>query len=54
MSFIHFMDKNNYINPNSRFKTKLKSLFDKYPKTDKGTMGFPIDWEKEPLWAEEP
>ena len=41
------------INPNSRVKTKLKSLFDKYPKTDKGTMGFPLHWEKEPLWATE-
>lgn len=39
-----------HINPKSCFKSKLKDLLSKYPKTDKGTMGFPLNWENEPLW----
>lgn len=48
LSMIYFLIKQ--INPNSSFKNKLKNLISKYPKTDKGAMGFPLDWEKEPLW----
>ncbi len=40
----------NIINPKHSFKQKLSSLFSKYPNIDKAAMGFPADWQKEPLW----
>jgi hypothetical protein len=41
----------NIINPGHSFKQKLGVLFSKYPCIDKSTMGFPINWQKEPLWT---
>lgn len=33
------------------FKTKLKNLLDKYPSVDVTAMGFPQNWQDEPLWS---
>ena len=40
----------NTVNPKHSFKQKLCDLFAKYPNVDKAAMGFPADWENEPLW----
>jgi len=40
----------NIINPQHSFKQKLNLLFSKCPDIDKAAMGFPADWQKEPLW----
>ena len=32
------------------FKERLNNLFAKYPSVDTAAMGFPQDWENEPLW----
>jgi len=41
----------NTVNPNHTFKQKLENLFLKYPNVDRAAMGFPANWENEPLWA---
>ena len=38
------------VSPNNRFTQKLKSLLSEYPTIDVRAMGFPADWESEPLW----
>jgi abortive infection bacteriophage resistance protein len=38
------------VNPNSSFAVKIKSLLHKYPNVDPTRMGFPIDWDNEPIW----
>ena len=38
------------INPNSTFTTRLKQLLKDYPSADIKAMGFPSNWEVEPLW----
>ena len=38
------------INPNSTFTTRLKQLLKDYPSVDIKAMGFPSNWELEPLW----
>ena len=38
------------IHPNNDFKNMLKSLLAKYPKINLHAMGFPKDWQDEPLW----
>jgi len=40
----------NTINPHHIFKQKLNNLFEKYPNVDKRAMGFPDNWQDEPLW----
>jgi len=40
------------VSPNNTFTNKLKSLFALFPSIDIKSMGFPIDWEKEPLWSQ--
>ena len=40
----------NTVNPKHTFKQKLQNLFLKYPNVDKAAMGFPPDWQNEPLW----
>lgn len=40
----------NIISPNSDFKGKLLALFKHFPQIDLRAMGFPSDWENEPLW----
>ncbi len=38
-----------YVSPANTFTQKLKTLFDKY-NPDPAAMGFPADWETEPVW----
>jgi abortive infection bacteriophage resistance protein len=40
----------NIVNPNHTFKQKLENLFLKYPNVDRSAMGFPANWQAEPLW----
>lgn len=40
----------NQIHPCNDFSRKLKVLLADYPVADVRAMGFPDDWEKEPLW----
>ena len=39
------------ISPNNNFKDKLKRLIGKYPTIDITAIGFPTNWEDEPLWS---
>jgi len=39
------------INPYNTFTEDLKQLLSKYPQIDINVMGFPSDWEHEPLWS---
>lgn len=39
------------IYPNNTFKTELKDLLNAYPNVDVDAMGFPKDWQSEPIWA---
>lgn len=64
MPFLHIIPTNNRvyyvlsimqyllqtINPNSSFTTRLKQLINEYQEIDIHAMGFPKDWEMEPLW----
>ena len=38
------------VNPNTTFSARLKALLAEFPSVDVRAMGFPIDWDKEPLW----
>jgi abortive infection bacteriophage resistance protein len=38
------------VSPNSRFGEKLKALLAKFPTIDVRAMGFPSNWQNEPLW----
>ncbi|MDR3184017.1 MAG: Abi family protein [Prevotellaceae bacterium] len=38
------------VSPNNRFTQKLKSLLAEYPTIDIKAMGFPVNWQDEPLW----
>lgn len=38
------------VSPNNRFTEKLKLLLAEYPTVDIRAMGFPANWESEPLW----
>ena len=38
------------VSPNNRFAQKLKNLLVKYPTIDIRAMGFPAEWQNEPLW----
>lgn len=40
----------NTVNPKHTFKNKLFKLLKKYPMIDVAAMGFPANWETEPLW----
>ena len=40
----------NTVNPKHTFKQKLENLFVKYPNVDRLAMGFPANWQIEPLW----
>jgi abortive infection bacteriophage resistance protein len=40
----------NVVNPTHTFKQKLENLFLKYPNVDRAAMGFPANWQSEPLW----
>lgn len=38
------------INPYNTFRDKLRDLFIEYPNIDVSAMGFPHNWQNEPLW----
>ena len=38
------------IHPSSTFTKDIKNLLTKYPVVDPAAMGFPHDWQDEPLW----
>jgi abortive infection bacteriophage resistance protein len=38
------------VSPNNTFTYKLKILLAAYPTIDTKAMGFPANWENEPLW----
>ena len=38
------------VSPNNRFTQKLKSLLAEFPTVDISAMGFPENWQNEPLW----
>jgi len=38
------------VSPNNTFTQKLKSLLAEYPTIDIRAMGFPANWDTEPLW----
>jgi abortive infection bacteriophage resistance protein len=38
------------VSPNHSFTQKLKLLLDEYPTVDVRAMGFPANWQDEPLW----
>ena len=40
------------IEPGNRFKAELGALLTDYPNIDTSAMGFPTDWEKEPIWRQ--
>ena len=42
----------NIISPSNDMKTKLDTLLVSYPDIDTAAMGFPRDWEREPLWQQ--
>lgn len=41
----------NAIHPANSFIEDLKRLIHKYPNVDVAAMGFPMDWEHQPLWS---
>jgi len=49
MSIIIYMLQ--VVNPSSTFVKRFKSLLAEYPSVSPSAMGFPKDWEKEPLWS---
>lgn len=38
------------VNPKNSFVSRLTQFIDKYPQVDLNAMGFPKDWQQEPLW----
>jgi abortive infection bacteriophage resistance protein len=38
------------VSPGNHFTQKLSDLLQKYPKVDLNALGFPQDWQDEPLW----
>lgn len=40
----------NSVHPNNHFKASIKDLLHRYPSVDIAAMGFPANWEQEPLW----
>jgi len=38
------------IDKTNSFSDKLRELLDRFPNVDTKAMGFPMDWESEPLW----
>ena len=42
----------NAIHPDNTFAADLKNLLVKYPNVDVAAMGFPKDWETQPLWKQ--
>jgi len=42
----------NIISPNNDLFQKIKTLFANYPEIDLNALGFPQEWENEPLWRQ--
>ena len=42
----------NVINPQNIFSVRLKDLLAEYTNVDTLAMGFPKDWQNEPLWRQ--
>ena len=42
----------NIISPNNEMFQKIKTLFANYPEIDLNALGFPQEWENEPLWRQ--
>lgn len=40
------------VNPKNTFRTRFKNLLNKYPNVDYKALGFPENWEQEPLWKQ--
>lgn len=40
------------ISPGHHYKVRLSELFKNYPNVDLNALGFPADWENEPLWQQ--
>lgn len=38
------------VNPGTAFSKRIAQLFSNYPSVDNSKMGFPANWETEPLW----
>ena len=38
------------VNPKNTFVSRFTQFIDKYPQVDLNAMGFPKDWQQEPLW----
>jgi abortive infection bacteriophage resistance protein len=38
------------VSPNNTFSQKLKALLAKYPNIEMRAMGFPTDWQSQPIW----
>lgn len=38
------------VNPKNTFVSRFSQFIDKYPQVDLNAMGFPKDWQQEPLW----
>ncbi len=49
LSIIMYMLK--VVNPKTTFSTRIKALLGEHPSVKPSAMGFPKDWEKEPLWS---
>lgn len=41
---------NNMISPRNNIKQELMLLFNQYPNTQLSKMGFPLNWQNEPIW----
>lgn len=39
------------INPTNTFSERLQSLLAQYPEIDTSAMGFPANWQSEPIWT---
>ena len=42
---------NNEISPGHQIKQELFNLFAQYPNSQLSRMGFPTNWQNEPLWT---
>lgn len=41
---------NNEISPGHHIKQELNNLFNQFPNVQIGKMGFPVNWQNEPIW----
>lgn len=41
------------VNPKNTFRLRFKNLLNKYPNVDFKALGFPENWEQEPLWKQQ-